>query len=564
MKRLFIYAKPYLMHIVVAALASVGCSVANVWMIDLLKQVIDTVVAGGMDDRLLELVWKAVIAILMGMLANYLVISMTGLFGAGILRDLRRDSLNHIMKTAPDFMEKNNFGDIMERLSSDIDTIAGYMKTYFKDCLYVPVIVIIFAIYLVSLNPVLAFACLVPLAILVPLSTILLKPVKVAQSQYVKKLGLTNNHIQEAFDGAEVIKSYHLQGLMEERYHRALEETFHISNKNDLKQYNIEPISALVREAPTAIALCVGGFLAFRGNVTIGVLVAFISAIKKINEPLVYAYQLVIRSQMAMVAVNRVFAVMDFPVEEMGEGITEIDKWGENVFQFRDVSFSYANELRESDKLKQTAGLNENGRKILHDINLTITKGKKTALVGKSGCGKSTILKLLCGQYQVKEGELLYYGHKLSEINPQVLRQDMALISQDTVIFPMSVADNIRIGKVDATGEEIVNAAKKAGADAFIRSLPQGYDTVLTERGNNLSGGQRQRISIARAILKEAPILLCDEPTSALDPETEKHVTQTIHEISKDKTVITVAHRLSTIAGYDSIVEMEEGRIVKA
>lgn len=552
MKRLLIYARHYLVHIVVAALASIGCSVANVWMIDLLKQVIDTVVSGGMDGRLGEVVWKAVISILVGILANYLVISMTGLFGAGILRDLREDSLNHIMKTAPDFMEKNNFGDIMERLSSDIDTIAGYMKTYFKDCLYVPAIVIIFAVYLISMNPVLAFACLIPLAVLVPLSTILLKPVKVAQSQYVKKLGLTNNHIQEAFDGADVIKSYQLQGLMTERYHKALEETFHISNKNDLKQYNIEPISALVREAPTAIALCVGGFLAFRGNVTIGMLVAFISAIKKINEPLVYAYQLVIRSQMAMVAVSRVFAVMDFPVEEVGEGITEIDKSGETVFQFREVSFSYGDEPSQSN------------RNTLHGINLIIPKGTKIALVGKSGCGKSTMLKLLCGQYQVKEGELLYYGHKLSEINPHVLRQDIALIAQDTVIFPMSIADNIRIGKVDATREEIVNAAKQAGADAFIQSLPEGYDTIMTEKGNNLSGGQRQRISIARAILKDAPILLCDEPTSALDPETEKLVTQTIYEISGDKTVITVAHRLSTIAGYDRIVEMEEGRIVKA
>lgn len=550
-KRLIVYARPYLLHIVVAAVAGIGCSIANVWVIDLLKQVIDAVVLGEIGTKLPELAGKAIIAIAVGLIANYLVISMTGLFGAGILRDLRRDSLNHIMKTAPDFMEKNNFGDIMERLSSDIEIIAGYMQTYFKDCLYVPIIVIVFAVYLVSMNPLLAGACLLPLAILVPLSVILLKPVKIAQSQYGKKLGMTNNNIQEAFDGADVIKSYNLQRRMEEKYYKALEETFHISNKNDLRQYHIEPISALVREAPTAIALCVGGYLAFQGSVTIGMLVAFIGAIKKINEPLVYVYQLVVRSQMAMVAVNRVFAVMDFPMEEMGKGITEIDKSGEAVFQFRDVSFRYSTVPEESTQ------------NVLDGINLTIPKGKKIALIGKSGCGKSTILKLLCGQYQIGDGELLYYGNRLSEVSPEILRKDIALISQDTIIFPMSVLDNIRIGKPDASREEIINAAKLAGADTFIRSMPNGYDTVMTEKGNNLSGGQRQRISIARAILKDAPILLCDEPTSALDPETEKHVTKTINQIAQNKTVITVAHRLSTIADYDRIVEMEEGRIVK-
>ena len=547
MKRLIRYAKPYYMHILVAALASIGCSLANVWVIDILKQIIDVTLSGDIGLRLPGILGKAALAIIVGLLTNYLVVSMTGLFGAGILKDLRKDAIKAIMKCSPDFMEKHNFGDIMERMSSDMETISGYMKTYFKDCVYVPIVVVVFAVYLFSLNPLLALVSLLPLAVLVPVSVDLLKPVKLAQAEYVKKLGLTNNHIQEAFDGVEVIKSYNLQASREEKYYNALKETLDISNKNDLRQYNIEPISALIREAPTAITLCVGGVLAFAGTVpeyiSIGMLIAFISGIQKINQPLVNAYQLVIRSQMAMVAANRVFFLLDMPAEENREGLKEVDTSGDVVFRLEDMSFSYGEKYA------------------LNKINLNIHKGKKIALVGKSGSGKSTILKLLCRQYEAENGELYFYNHKFSEISPEAMRKNIAVISQDTILFPFSVADNIRIGNPDAGRQEIVEAARLAGCHEFIQNMPQGYDTVLEEKGSNLSGGQRQRLSIARAILKDAPILLLDEPTSALDKETEEFITNKLSEIAKDKTVITVAHRLSTIADYDEIIVMEEGRI---
>ncbi len=548
MKRLIKYAKPYYAHITVAALASIGCSLANVWIIDILRKVIDLSVEGVVVGALWELGIKAVFVIGVGMVANYLVVAMTGWFGAGILRDLRRDSLNHIMKTSPDFMERHNFGDMIERLSSDVEGIAGYMQTYFKDCLYVPIIVVVFAVYLVALNPLLAMVCLGPLVIMVPLSIRLLKPVKLAQAEYVKKLGLTNINIQEAFDGVEVIKSYNLQKWMQDKYQKALKETLDISNRNDLWQYHIEPLSGLIREAPTAIALCLGGYLAFRGNVTLGILVAFISGIEKINEPLVGAYQLVVRSQMAMISVKRVFEIMDMPVEVEEGKKTTIDTSGEEVFTFKNVSFTYA-------------GQREKGKKVLKNINLTIRKGMRIALIGPSGCGKSTILKLLCRQYEPDEGEIFWGDNRYLELDSESVRDELALIPQDTILFPMSVLDNIRIGRPEATRAEIIHAAKRAGCDGFIQGLPEGYDTKLEEKGSNLSGGQRQRISIARAILKDAPILLLDEPTSALDEETEAYICKTLSEISKGKTVITVAHRLSTIADYDEIIQMEEGRI---
>ncbi len=332
MKSLIKYAKPYFIHIVIAILSSIGCSVANVWIIDILKQLIDESVRGEIVSALTGTAVKAALAIIIGMLANYFVILTTECFGTGVLKDLRHDLVNHIMKIAPDFMEKNNFGDIIERVSSDVSGIAGYMQTYFKDCLYVPIIVIVFALYLFSLNPLLAAACLGPLIIMVPLSIMLMKPVKVAQFEYVKLLGFTNNNIQEAYNGADVIKSYNLQKKIRDKYYIALKETFDISNRNDLRQYNLEPLSCLIRMAPIAVSLCVGGYLAFQGNVTLGILIAFIGGIEKINDPLVGAYQLVVRTQMAMISVKRVFEIMDMPIEDVGDKLTEVDKINERVF----------------------------------------------------------------------------------------------------------------------------------------------------------------------------------------------------------------------------------------
>ena len=548
MKRMIGYVKNYWAWIMVITLSSFGCSMANVYIVDLLKRVIDLSISKGADFSLWILIAQAVVAILVGMLSNYLVVRTAGAFKSVILRDLRRDTVNHIMRVAPSDMEKQNFGDIMERLSSDIAVVSGYMETYFKDCLYVPIVVTVFTVYLIAMNPLLAVLCLGPLFIMVPISIKLLKPVKMAQTEYVKKLGLTNNHIQEVFDGVDVIKSYNLQERMQKKYYDALKETLDISNKNDLWQYNIEPLSALIREAPTAIALCVGGYFALKGVFTIGILVAFISGINKINE--VYAYQLVVRTQMAMISANRVLEILDIPIECNKRNMQRFNKYSEKVFEFKNVSFSYIE--------------SENDKPVLEQFNLAVQEGQKIALVGKSGCGKSTIMRLMCRQNEVDSGEICFYGNSFSDIAPNSVREQLSLIAQETVIFPMSVLDNIRIGRPEATREEIVDAAQKAGCHNFIMELPQGYDTLLEEWGSNLSGGQRQRLAIARAILKDTPILLLDEPTSALDEKTEKYVNQTLLAISEGKTLITIAHRLNTIVDYDEIIVLEEGKIVES
>ena len=500
MGKLLKYSKKYWIQITLAAVSSVTASVSTVMIIDILKQIIDQIAGGTLKQTIQFIVIKMLIVICAGIVSNYMVVAMTGFVGAGLLQDLRNDAVNALMKASPEYINKCNYGDMMERITEDIEGLAGFMSGYFKDCLYVPVITIVYSVYLFLMNP--------------PLG----------QHQYARELGQTNNNIEEAFAGAEVIKSYNLQKCMMNRYERALYKTFVTSDKTDLAQYNLEPLSRAIQEIPLALAICVGGVFVFRNVITIGVLIAYMSIIKKLIDPLSYTYQLVVRFQTALVSVSRVFEIIEIQPEKTDYEEKYVEKEGDSLISFENVSFAYKDE------------------NVLHNVSFSVKPGERIAFVGESGSGKSTILKLISRQFATER---------------------IALISQETTLFPLSVADNVRIGNPQAMHDDIMKALSMAGCETFVKQLPEGIETVLSENGGNLSGGQRQRISIGRAIVKGAEILLLDEPTSALDSKTEINICKTIDEISKDRTVITVAHRLNTIRDYDRIYVLDRGEIVE-
>lgn len=559
MKRLLVYSKDYWGQIAIAAISSVTASIATVFIIDILRQIIECISIGNLMQEVQNIILKMLIVICVGIASNYIVVAMTGFAGSGLLKKLRNDAVDSLMKASPEYINQCNYGDLMERITEDIEGLAGFMSGYFKDCMYVPILTVVYSVYLFIMNAPLAVICLFPLAVMVPLNVKLLKPIKLRQFQYAKELGLTNNNVEEAFAGAEVIKSYNLQKKMMDRYEAALYKTFKTSNETDRAQYNLEPISRAIQEVPMAIAICVGGVLVFNNAITMGVLIAYISIIKKLIEPLSGCYQLVVRSQTALVSVSRVFEVIDIQSEkDVLTGVSNDDVMTDSmiirnddimadspIISFKDVTFGYGQE------------------NVLVNVSFDVRNGERIAFVGESGSGKSTIIKLISRQISTEKERIFYKGIDYYKFTPNEIRNELALISQETTLFPMSIADNIRVGNPDVRTEDIMLALKMSGCEKFIKELPEGIDTILAEKGNNLSGGQRQRLTIARAIVKNVPVLLLDEPTSALDLETEKNICNTFDEVSRNHTVIAVAHRLNTIKDYDRIYVLNHGRIVE-
>lgn len=606
------YTKPYYFLIILSALACTGASLTTVMLTDFLKSLI--------DDAAHNTLLSVVIILLIGIASNYLSVYLTGLIGARLLNRLRTDCINNLMRAPADYMSINNRGDIMERISENVETLADFVKNYFKDCLYVPIMIIVYSIYLFRINAIMALCCLLPLVILVPINIRYMKPIKMMSFEYSKKLGLTNNNIQEAFDGAATIKAYNLQPVMSRKYHIAMQKLLKISNRIDAKQYHLEPVSRIIQELPIDIALLLGGILVFTGNVTIGVLIAYISILRNLVSPLSFSYQLVVRSQMAVIMMKRIFEVIEAP-EEKGEGCVnncddinnDDDNSNVDIVDKEKLSGAHNNSNPKSDNVDIGSGTNNNNKElyvyndcngnsvhnanslgtnnnnkelcidngynnnsissnnldnsfhttilefknvyfkyntgdkyILDNFNLKICKGAHIAFVGKSGSGKSTILKLIATFLATDSGDIKLYGNNYSELSPQFIREHIAYVSQDAVLFPMSVADNIRVGNPAATDEQIEEAIKNAGCENF-------KNTFLTEGGGNLSGGQRQRLSLARALVKNADIYLFDEPTSALDSVTEAAICETIASLPADKTIITVTHKLNTVADYDFI-----------
>jgi ABC-type multidrug transport system fused ATPase/permease subunit len=302
-------------------------------------------------------------------------------------------------------------------------------------------------------------------------------------------------------------------------------------------------IFLMLRYIPQLVAPLYGGYLTFRGEISVGALLASVYLIWMVFIPVETALGWIRQFREITPALQRIFEILDRPIED--EAILDVPIIsGAHAFSFDSVRFRY-----NADE------------DVLEDFTLSVDKGRIVALVGSSGCGKSTVLKLLCGFYRPQEGQVRIFGGEIFEHGLRDARQEVSLVSQDTYLFPTTIEENIAYGRIGVGDADIVAAAKSANAHEFILQQPKGYKTYIGERGIRLSGGERQRIALARAILKDAPILLLDEPTSALDARSEAIVQEALDRFMVGRTVLVVAHRLSTIKKVDEIVVLDNGRI---
>jgi subfamily B ATP-binding cassette protein MsbA/ATP-binding cassette subfamily B protein AbcA/BmrA len=342
-----------------------------------------------------------------------------------------------------------------------------------------------------------------------------------------------------------VVKAFNLEALLESRFRQAnraaLVKGLGIARLRAAGDGITMPLAI----TPFILAIGLGGYFVFQHQVTFGALFAFINLLNYVVNPLGFLPGVFASMGEASGAANRVFDLIDQPGERQS-GLALAPRAETNAIEFHNLTFAYTD-----------------GIPVLKNIRCEIPIGQKIAVVGPSGGGKSTLIKLILGYYPIPDGAIRLFGRDLAEWQLSAARDQMAFVAQDTYLFPVSLAENIRLGRPGATQEQVEEAARAANIHEFIAGLPQGYETGAGEWGSRLSGGQRQRISIARAILKDAPILLLDEPTSALDTESEALVQQSLERFTAGRTSIVIAHRLSTIKNADHVLVVQGGEIVE-
>jgi ABC-type multidrug transport system fused ATPase/permease subunit len=484
-------------------------------------------------------------------LFNYLRTWSIGQFSERMLARLRGSVASHSTVLPVSYLEERHSGDMLSVLNADLGKVKTLLANNLLDFFGQSIRWLAAAVYIISINWALALVSMILTPAIFLLINALTQPVAKRSEEMQNEIGQVNSVAQDTLAGAMVVKSFNLADIQDARFHQendqALKKGLEISRFWSV----INGAGFGLAITPFIIALGFGGYLVIDKQMSFGALFAFINLLNYVVNPLGSLPSIIASIGEASGAAQRVFQILD-QTGERQDGAVSRPKVAAGMadqtsaIQFMGVSFAYAD-----------------GNPVLKDVHLDIRKGQTVAIVGPSGGGKSTILKLILGYYPMPDGRLRLFGASLNDWHLVAARQQMAFVAQDTYLFPVSIGDNIRCGKPDATQEAIERAAQLANIHAFIAGLPDGYQTSAGEWGARLSGGQKQRIALARAILKDAPILLLDEPTSALDAESEALIQEALDRFTRDRTTVVVAHRLSTIKNADRVLVLHDGQIVE-
>lgn len=543
MGKMYSYIKKYKLLITTYIVLSILNILLNLVLANLINGSVNSTI-NLKKDELYNYIFQMGVTIIIGVFITYFSTLLYGIFQGRVMLDIRNSAIKHLEKLPLSFIENNHTGDILSRFTNDLDSVQTFIgNDLFKTAIQL-ISIIITSIYLIMINwklYIFTFILIPPALFMVH---IISKPMKKYFKETSKNLGQANSIAQDSYGGISIVKAFNLEKLFQTKFSNYIERglKWNIKGVHILKF--IPPFNITLNAIPFAICLIYGAYLSINKEISSGQLISFTYLIGNIVWPLGSLPSIITNLAYSLGAAERCFEILDSSTErEDGECFESLDS--PSSICFKNVSFSYNGELN-----------------ILNDLSFELKKGNKIALVGSSGCGKSTILKLICNFYNQQGGDIELFGFNSKKCNINYLRSNISYVSQDTYLFPISILDNILLGNLSAKKEAVINAAKIANAHEFILELPEGYDTLVGERGVKLSGGQRQRISIARAVLKNAPIILLDEATSSLDTLSESLIQKALEKVMEGKTAIIVAHRLSTIKNVDEILVMDKGTII--
>ncbi|WP_312074829.1 ABC transporter transmembrane domain-containing protein [Chryseobacterium sp.] len=471
----------------------------------------------------------------------YLTFSRTG-----VSRDFRIKLHDKILDLPVSFFTNSRKGDVFARITSDVGEVESNILNSLIDIIRSPIVIIITMGYLLYSNFQLTIFTLIVFPIMGTLISIIGKSLKKDTGEAQNELGKMYSFVDETLVGLKIIKIFDASPQIKKRFDEVLNKIRFLSLRLFKKKALASPVSELLGAITIGMIVYFGGRLAIKGEGLSGSeFITYIALFYTILQPLKSLSSAISNIQKGEVSAKRIFDILDaeYDIKEEKDA-KEITGFTNNV-EFKNITFGYED------------------RNVLKDFSLSIPKGKTVALVGQSGSGKSTLANLITRFYDVIQGEVLVDGQNIKHVKLSSYRKLFGLVTQDNILFNDSIRNNISLGNPNASLEEIQEAAKIANAHDFIMDLPKQYDTSIGEAGGKLSGGQKQRISIARAVLKNPPIMILDEATSALDTESERFVQDALENMMQNRTSLVIAHRLSTIQKADWIVVMEKGKIIE-
>jgi ATP-binding cassette subfamily B protein len=463
-----------------------------------------------------------------------------------IRRDLKLYLFGHMLRLPATFFASYHSGDLVSRLTNDMQSTEGAIGVNLLNLIRMPLMALAAFIYLMSIHWQLSLISLLlgPAALLI--GGLFGKRIRDNSRRLQTQLGRVNGLLHDVFAGYSVVRAFAMENKFARRYESDSEQVLALERKDAKLMAMLQAGSSTVSLTSFFISLGIGAYYVAEGTISVGLLLAFVNLIQYLLYPFSGLAQQWGGLQRSLAAIERIYKVID-----------------EKPDRDRFPVYLSPGKLHTGVRLEAVTFSYEGRSSAIRGIDLSIPAGQTVAIVGPSGAGKSTLMQLIMGFYKPDHGSIYLDDHRLQGTDPDLWRSYMSLVPQEPYLFTGTIRDNIAGGRLDATLEEVERAGMEANAHAFIMALPDGYDTWIGERGSTLSGGQKQRITIARAILKDAPILLLDEATSSLDGETEAAVKDALARLMQGKTTIMIAHRLSALAGADRIIVLDQGGVAE-
>jgi ATP-binding cassette subfamily B protein len=575
---------PHYLAVIVCIILSVLCSLQGTLF---MRELIDKYITPYLLDKntfpnyepLAHAIIRVACFYAIGVVASLVQARLLIKITQGTMESMRDELFEKMEKLPIKYFDTHAHGDIMSIYTNDIDTMRQMISMSIPQCFNSAITIVSVLVSMIVLSPWMTLVTIIMVGVMLVCTGYAAKNSGKHFVRQQKQLGTVNGYIEEMITGQKVIKIFCHEEAGKAKFNELNDELFDAANKANTYANALGPINAQLGNLSYVLCAITGGALALSGNVSVGSVASFLSLNKSFNMPISQVAQQFNSIIVAMAGAERIFGLMD-ETPEVDEGYVTLvnvkegfgGKLEETLERTGKWAWKHYHKATDTTDYKPLEGNvvfdgvdfgYTDEKMVLHDIKLEAKPGQKIAFVGSTGAGKTTITNLINRFYDIQDGKIRYDGINVNKIKKDDLRRSLGMVLQETCLFTGTIAENIRFGKLGATDEEVIAAAKLANADEFITKLPDGYNTMLTGNGASLSQGQRQLLAIARAAIADPPVLILDEATSSIDTRTERIVQEGMDKLMHGRTSFVIAHRLSTVRNADCIMVMEQGRIVE-